>query len=347
MSQFSQNELDTLRMALNMPKDSSTSKLTFSNSLLELAKHQSVLWPLLANDRLDGTNPIVKALTIQTTAASQALAIELIETHKTLSKFCEPIYLKGAATVVEHDFQPLPWRFMADIDFLLSKEDLLTAINSFKNLKYRNMDNTRYVPGLMLHFPMIQHPEKKYGVEIHTRCLVDDLNGIFDPEALRNRAQTISTHLGPVLIPDINDRIIHLIAHAQINSRRYHRHRFLFRDALELRYLLNRPNADIKVAEKTFKSAGYEKHFHTFVALSRAFASIDQLDRLPEPKYVSQWKARTMRSILDPKTQNFFLVADWLRQVSKIILTPSQWSDYLEMIFNRNITFKNKFIQFR
>ena len=331
MSLFTEDDLDALCHALQTAPDAASS-IPLTNSLFDLAKQHSVIWPLMSAGRLQTGNPLVGALTAQTRTLAQSLPTELRAVHNALSHVCEPVYLKGAAILIERDFAPQFWRYMADFDMLVMPEHLTDSVSAARELGYHPRDDDIYLPRLNPHFPILLQKGKTCGIEIHTRLLQDDIKGLLEPDGIRARAERIQTSEGTILIASIYDRLIHLVAHAQIGSQRYHRRKFLIRDALEFNYLLSRPGADYQAVRNAFKAAGYLAHFDSFAAMSKALIPNEVLTDINLPPTASKWSQQAHANILDSKQQNRWIWKDWLRMSALLVATPSKWTSYAKLI---------------
>ncbi len=331
MSAFTQDDLDRLCKALQSEPDSS-SAIPLTNSLFDLAKQHSVIWPLMSAGRLQSGNPLVGALTAQTHTLAQTLPLELSAVHAALSEVCAPVYLKGAAILIEHNFTPQFWRYMADFDMLVEPEHLTNAVSAIGELGYHPREEDLYLPRLNPHFPILLQAGKTCGIEIHTRLLQDDIKNLLEPDGIRARADNVETSEGTVLIASIYDRLIHLIAHAQIGSQRYHRRKFLIRDALEFNYLLSRPGADYQAVREAFQTAGYLAHFDSFVAMSKALIPSKAMAEENLSPNVLKWAKQARENILDCKRQNRWVIKDLFRMGALLVYNPSKWGSYAKLI---------------
>jgi len=331
MNTFTQDDLQSLCIALkNVP--ASTPNIAFTNSLFNLAKNHSVIWPLMASGRLQLGNPLIGALIAQTSSLAHALPVELKDVHSALSTVCSPVYLKGAAILIEHDFAPQLWRYMADFDLLVEHEHLTDAVSSIEELGYRARKDDLYLPRLNPHFPILLQEGKTCGIEIHTRLLQDGIENFLEPNDIRARAECVDTAQGTILIASIFDRLVHLIAHAQIGSQRYHRRKFLIRDALEFNYLLSRPGADYHAVRDAFKAAGYLAHFESFAAMSKALIPSKTTAKQNLPSNALKWTEQACENILDSNRQNRWVIKDWFRMGALLVYTPSKWGSYAKLL---------------
>jgi len=109
--------------------------------------------------------------------------------------------------LVEHDFVPQFWRYMADFDMLVQPDHLTNAVKAMEGLGYYSREDDRYLPRLNPHFPILLQQGKSCGIEIHTRLLQDSIKGLLEPDSIRARAEPIETSKGTILIASIYDQL--------------------------------------------------------------------------------------------------------------------------------------------
>ena len=203
-----------------------------SNAMLDFSKAQGILWPLaFGNAPVENGNPIATIVRGGIDEQSMNTVNHLIDVHRIIAKLGPPLYLKGACWILQNDVQPQPWRYMADIDFLVPQSKLKECVYALEKSGY-SAGKHPYAPQLHPHFPLLKKPGLLAGIEVHSRCLRWQHGDLLEPKGMFDRAEKIETRIGKLLIPCPNDRIIHLVAHAQIASHRYRRRIFLLRDAL-------------------------------------------------------------------------------------------------------------------
>ena len=202
-----------------------------SQALLAGAREHQVSYPLFTVFSSD--DPILGPARERIEAGARGAADHARWLQENLGASVPFVWLKGGAGLAENDFAPMPGRYMADLDILVSKEDVARATEALAALGYVAAD-TGYHEALHPHLPIFAAAGRGEGLEVHTRLLRFGEGGVLLPENLLARAETVSTSAGEARIPCRVDRIVHLIAHAQIQSHRFSRRTFLARDAIEL-----------------------------------------------------------------------------------------------------------------
>ena len=309
---------------------------SYSNALLEFSGEQEVLWAISHGSEDDTASFSISSHLRKSIAdIASRNAKQLAQLHQALAEVCPILYLKGACLMAENDFQPAPWRSMADIDFLVPRDKLGTALEALRALGYR-AQTEKYAEKLHAHYPMLKKDGCELGVEVHTRCFRWSTDELLDPERMWERAQTIESSCGPVLVPHINDRIIHLIVHAQIASRRYARRSFLLRDALEFQVLSSRPGADLALIRRMFEKAGYQDEFLAFVRMVDQVMSVQTLETGQYSGLHHQWAADVQSGYEDPTSVQKFHRADVFQGVLSSLFMPSRWTSIIQALVNPN-----------
>jgi hypothetical protein len=145
-----------------------------------------------------------------------------------------PVVLKGVAFLVD-DPAARAWRFMRDVDLLVPASDLGAAVERLERLGFARATDD-YDPEHEAHFPPLVSPCRTYSVELHTRLFGRGAHGI-DVERLAARARPMSLGAATIAMPHLDDRIAHLLAHAQLHNRGHVARRLVLKDVLDLAML--------------------------------------------------------------------------------------------------------------
>jgi len=226
----------------------------------------------------------------------------------------EAVALKGAAAIAEAGGEPAPWREMVDLDLLVAPADLPRAVDALRGAGYTG-DAEAYV-ATDYHFPALFPPRGGIAtVELHTRT------GWSRGGPLKDlRARALPTRLPGLRIPTAEDRLVHLVHHAQIADRRRQRRSLRLRDALDWR-LLTRDGAppapggpaDVEAAAARFAPGRPRKAFQSFAVL---------MARIWEAPAPAGWEARhapwaeeVLDALADPARAERWREADRRRQL--------------------------------
>ncbi|SFI48776.1 nucleotidyltransferase family protein [Albimonas pacifica] len=256
----------------------------------------------------------------------------------------EAVALKGAAAIAQAGGEPAPWREMLDLDLLVAPDDLPGAVDALRGAGYTG-DAEAYV-ATDYHFPALYPPPGGAAtVELHTRT------GWSRGGPLREiRARSLATGVPGLRIPTAEDRLVHLVHHAQVADRRRQRRSLRLRDALDWR-LLTRDGpeaapggpADVEAAAARFPSGRPRKAFQSFAALmarvwetpapagweARHAAWVEEvLAALADPALAERWREADRRGqVWDTLTS-----LDTLEHLALGSLNPSRLRRFLRRI---------------
>jgi hypothetical protein len=163
------------------------------------------------------------------------------------------VALKGAVFALQ-DPARAPWRFLGDLDLLVPADGIGDAVAALTALSYDRGD----VPDLgdeLHHHPPLLHADGEAVVELHTRLFPSAGNALLLPERLLQMAEPASGFPG-VAVPPAGDRMVHLIAHAQIANRRFARRTLSLRDALDFAVLMRKAEIDLAAVLARFDAGG-------------------------------------------------------------------------------------------
>ncbi|MEO4040782.1 nucleotidyltransferase family protein [Hoeflea sp. CAU 1731] len=317
----------------------------FSNALLTFAIEQDILWTFLdADDRylkahgradtLETNQSVVSVLKTQSKDNADKLAEQLRNCLRILTTRCEPLLLKGACFIAEEDFKPQYWRFMCDFDFLVDECLLRGCVDALEAGGYRSLQSD-YSISIDKHYPLMMKEGWPTGVELHTRCLRWPVQGLLDATELRKNATIMESEVGRFLIPSCNDRIIHLVLHAQLGSNFYRRRVFRLRDAVDFTKLCTSGEPDLDVVHDRFIRAELEDHFLAFV---RACEQVTGFSWYPAVKYSkrhSLWAETALKGLEKPETLKVYHIADWMRLGLSVFANPGRWRGAVFSVTNR------------
>lgn len=139
------------------------------------------------------------------------------------------VVLKGGANLLAPLSDHAEWRFVSDLDVLLSADAAQTAHDL---LVAEGADFTPFedlIAQEMHHLPGLDLGPGTFPVEIHTRTGADPLGALLPAEALVQRA--VPTDIAGLLVPALADRHLHHVLHSALE--RYDRFEFLLRGLID------------------------------------------------------------------------------------------------------------------
>lgn len=154
-----------------------------------------------------------------------------------------PIFLKGAANLLDEVYSDTGERMMGDIDFLVEEEYyLLTAKiledNGYSKINkipdYKNMNDIKQAK----HYPRLAHPDFEAVIEIHRIPVREKYIDWFNYELIIKEKKTVK-NITNCYVPSDHHKIIHNFIHSQLSDKGYLYGTIALRDVYDL-YLLSK-----------------------------------------------------------------------------------------------------------
>ena len=146
------------------------------------------------------------------------------------------VAVKGAAFLLTDRAGAAAWRFFHDLDILVPAAAVEPAVKILTAMDYAD-PGLPYHPAEGHHYPALVHADGETAVEIHSRLWPQPDFPLLPTERVLDNAQPALADTA-LKVPHRDDRLVHLIAHAQCNSLRYKRRFFLLRDVCDLMELV-------------------------------------------------------------------------------------------------------------
>jgi hypothetical protein len=146
-----------------------------------------------------------------------------------------PVLLKGAGILATRDPSETGWRFLSDLDLLVPADGLDAALKAVEGLGFVPTD-TGYNPARDAHYPALIAPGGRFALELHTRLFANPTLPLLE-SSLPLRSQPIGIDRAVYGLPQLADRLAHLIGHAQLHHGHYRARRLLLRGYLEVSLL--------------------------------------------------------------------------------------------------------------
>lgn len=103
-----------------------------------------------------------------------------------------PIFLKGVGNIFQDFYNDISERMIADIDFVIAKEDYQKTIDLIYALGYSKVDESKDHSPLFKHHPRLQKEGFVAAVEIHKEILIDKFSDEFNYDVIKNNCITIN-----------------------------------------------------------------------------------------------------------------------------------------------------------
>ena len=328
---------ETMRLLrLSMIPDAETSPLGSDIALLDVistARDQFVLWPICQGLlKVSTGRPEASAVTQVVNGVLGTIDAQADRTCEQLSELTaaladegiSPLFLKGAAFILENGLAPQPWRPMCDLDFLVGRDELCRTVEIARHLGYA-ASHDRFSEVHDVHYPMLLRPPDVIGLEAHVKLTWANLPASLSADAFQRDALSVDTGSGVVRIPSDLHRIAHLVIHAQISAHRFGRNEIALRDLMDWYHLAGRETVDLDELDRLFDAAGYQPHFRSFAAFCENFWHPGE-ERLNWFAGDSQaaWRETTMQALVDPRRRGRALLRNWARMAGRALFSPRE-----------------------
>lgn len=196
-----------------------------------------------------------------------------------LEKDIKPVFLKGAASLLENDYKDVGMRFLSDIDFCVFEDDFIQAREQLISAGYiPDMDDT----GMKdiekhHHWWTMYHPNwEEMGIEIHRAILTFPYSDLID--CTESNCQNSVYHSNMVILSPTY-RLIHTYIHSDIVDRNYAFKKMDLRQLYEMSKFIDNYKLQInwKYIEDFFKKQSMWHKFYCRLSL------IDELFKVHAP----------------------------------------------------------------
>lgn len=202
---------------------------------------------------------------------NQAIIKQVKEINKLLLKNdVTPIFLKGVGFLFQDLYDDIGERMIADIDFVISKEDYLKTISIFTNFGYTKVDKNKHHSPSFKHHPRLQKEGCLAGVEIHKEVLIEKFSNEFNFQVVQNNCIKIND----IMMLSYDNQLSLSILGNQINDDGFYIKNLTLKPAYDVYLLSKKTNA-----KNAFQKFNHLKHpLNCFLASCyQAFNNIESL----------------------------------------------------------------------
>lgn len=130
-----------------------------------------------------------------------------------------PVYLKGAAYLLDGLFSKIGERILGDIDFWVPEEDYLRTAKILETNGYLKVNKIfdYEIIEEMKHYPRLYHPDFVAVVEVHRIPVHEELLSWFSLEQINCERKPVDRHSGCYVLSD-RHKIIHNFIHSQLHN---------------------------------------------------------------------------------------------------------------------------------
>jgi Uncharacterised nucleotidyltransferase len=179
----------------------------------------------------------------------------------------EPVLLKGAIRLADNLYPDPSWRFMRDLDLLVSRHHIPDALAALKSLGYGFTQSPAGWSEQHKHLPPLGREGDAAVIEIHVDLLPDQQELCPAKSVLAN-SRPINFDGARVRVPDITDQLAHLIGHDWFDGYLRRSKTFLLRSAFEIVLLCRGDGSHAQHLLARTTSADFESQVRVQLALA-------------------------------------------------------------------------------
>ena len=181
---------------------------------------------------------------------------KILEQAKALNKLLlkhniTPIFLKGVGNLFQDFYDDIAERMIADIDFLIAKEDYEKTIHLVENFGYAKVEKHKHHSPLFKHHPRLQKEGCFAGVEIHKEVLIEKFADEFNYDIIKHKC--IQTN--GVTVLSYHNQLSLFILSNQINDDGFYLKNLTLKPAYDVYLISKKTNA--KEAFQNFNKLKY------------------------------------------------------------------------------------------
>jgi len=153
-----------------------------------------------------------------------------------------PIFLKGAAHLLDGLYEDPAERMIGDIDFLVDEKDMVRAAGLLIRNGYES--GAEYNPKhfrMLKHYPRLFRDDRPADVEVHRRVVRAPYEDVLDYQIVSGSKRK-SGPMSSAFVPGNSHQIIHDILNYQVNDRGYYHGEMFLRQSYDLFLLSSREN---------------------------------------------------------------------------------------------------------
>jgi Uncharacterised nucleotidyltransferase len=280
--------------------------------------------------------------------ARNEIQIEGLKTiaTKLQAQHINPLFLKGAASIISGTYPDPAARFMGDIDILISpaQRSKIKQIFSENEFIDRPGDTDRQA-SIFYHEETMVHKETDLGFDIHIALGRNRYLSMLDSKGFLERSVIVEFAGTKFLIPCATDRVIHCIVHARIQNLAHSQGTVDLRQLLELKSIILKNNKDL---DWQAIQVHFEKNGKLEVLASQFFlmkellnletplklaGKINEIDRLKF--WVDPTKRKSALMLIAKTIQNYARVVWHEPWFFREVVNPTAWRNQFKLFQKR------------
>jgi len=226
-----------------------------------------------------------------------------------------PVWLKGAAQLIDGGEFIQETRFLTDIDILVVKSELAASIEALHHAGFRKLDDD-FDSEQRKHYPRLFHDDCIVGLEVHRRIFPIHDDPLIHRVDISGTSVPVSRNRRSWLLPSLRNRLFHLIHHTMVQNSRFDRHLISLRDQLDFHNLFKNglDQQTVRKVEKIFVDSGYRAHFAAFAEIARQVQPADVVTRTGIGEFAGdgRWLAKCLARLAHPNLMRLVETGRWL-----------------------------------
>lgn len=213
-----------------------------------------------------------------------------------------PVYLKGAANLIDHLYSNIGDRLLVDIDLLVSQNEISDAVAMLKANGYSNYTGKKCVASPK-HYPRLTKQDLGADVEVHFLAVSPQYSDDFNYDTIKQNWKSVDSRPYCYVLSD-EDKLRLNFIHAHLNNGGYRKRLLSLRDLYDALVIGDRINL-----KAVIPTLGYEREADTY------FLMVKELFGLSDDFYVPRYRI----SHLYKRQFNFFLDHIFLFRVNRYL----------------------------
>lgn len=254
------------------------------------------------SDVWQSITPMLKILENQNASRNQQVREACLRINTLLrNSGMNPVFVKGAAFILE-DPDAAPWRFVSDIDLLISREMVHQAFIKLRDAGFSAAaDPYRYDDKLHHHLPPLIEDASGFTVELHSRLLQEQDTGILQSGEVIEKACSIALPNGEVfLVPTPMHRCLHAILHCQHSNSAYRMKNVELRTLLDYGMISGIIGFQREELLQTSTGSLFQDEVYGFIQLASLLIGTEGLPLELADQKANSWSRQTIQEMTSP-----------------------------------------------
>ena len=226
-----------------------------------------------------------------------------------------PVWLKGAAQLIDGSEFIQETRFLIDIDLLVGESELAPTLIALENAGFRRLDDD-IDPEQGKHYPMLFHDDYIVGLEVHRRIFQNHDDPLIHRVDIAGTAKPVSRNRRSWLLPSLSNRLFHLIHHSMVQNSFFDRHLISLREQLDFHNLFKNglEQQAVRDVGKMFVDSGYRAHFAAFAEIASRVQPADALTGTGIGEFAGdgKWLGKSLTRLAHPNLMRLVETGRWL-----------------------------------